>query len=183
MIWYIIGVLFVLLLYPLDIAVVSILMYVSLFPAPDCTNRMRSLSWADTNASTFGRLWGRYTPALPKHLFGLPLAPRKSLAGFLAAAITGGLTAVLFWSYLAPMAMNPEITWTWDQGVVGYGRSAAGGVVGEAVKAGMQKLGLESVHTGGIVGISVIGVVAGLVSGVAEALGTLYSPHRMNANS
>lgn len=135
-----------------------------------------SLSWADTNASTFGRLWGRYTPALPKRLFGLPLAPRKSLAGFLAASITGGLTAVVFWSYLAPMAMNPEVTWTWNQGIVGYGLSPAGDVVGEAVKAGMQKLGVESVHTGGIVGISLIGAVAALVSGVAEAIGAFFAP-------
>ncbi|OBZ66342.1 CTP-dependent diacylglycerol kinase 1 [Grifola frondosa] len=46
-IWYIIGVIFVLSVYPLDIAVVSILI----------------LSWADTAASTFGRLWGSLTPA------------------------------------------------------------------------------------------------------------------------
>jgi len=138
----------------LDIAVVSILI----------------LSWADTNASTFGRLWGRYTPALPKSLLGLPLAPRKSLAGFLAASITGGLTAVGFWSYIAPLAMNPEVTWTWGEGVVGYGRSAAGDIVGETIRAGMEKMGWGPVHTGGWIGLGVIGIVAGLVSGVAEAL-------------
>lgn len=61
------------------------------------TNR---LSWADTTASTLGRLWGRYTPPLPSHVPGirlLPFAPRKSLAGFLAAAITGALITIGFW--------------------------------------------------------------------------------------
>jgi len=128
------------------------------------------LSWADTNASTFGRLWGRYTPALPSSILGLPLAPRKSLAGFIAGSLTGGLTAMFFYSYVAPLAMNPEITWTWDQGVIGYGLPAPNDVLGDAVKNGMAKLGISAVHTGGWVGLGIIGVVAGIVSGVAEAL-------------
>jgi len=58
-IWYIIGVVFVLVSFPLDIAVVSILI----------------LSWADTNASTFGRLWGKKTRALPRSFFGFTICP------------------------------------------------------------------------------------------------------------
>ncbi|KAF2099839.1 hypothetical protein NA57DRAFT_38690 [Rhizodiscina lignyota] len=51
------------------------------------------LSWCDTAASTFGRLWGRYTPLIRKG---------KSLAGSLAAMIVGIGTAVMFWGVLAP---------------------------------------------------------------------------------
>ncbi|WVQ76943.1 hypothetical protein IAR50_006622 [Cryptococcus sp. DSM 104548] len=83
-VWYLIGVIWVLMLYPRDVAVVAIL----------------TLSWSDTTASTIGRLWGRYTPPLPSHFPGirlLPFAPRKSLAGFLAASVTGFLIGTVFW--------------------------------------------------------------------------------------
>ncbi|WRT70495.1 uncharacterized protein IL334_007493 [Kwoniella shivajii] len=83
-VWYLIGVITVLGLYPRDVAVVAIL----------------TLSWSDTTASTIGRLWGRYTKPLPSHVPGiksLKFAPRKSLAGFLAAAITGFLIGISFW--------------------------------------------------------------------------------------
>jgi len=59
-----------------------------------------SLSWSDTTASTIGRLWGKYTAPLPSHVPGvkfLPFAPRKSLAGFLAATFTGMLICLGFW--------------------------------------------------------------------------------------
>ncbi|KAF8576781.1 hypothetical protein K439DRAFT_1536138 [Ramaria rubella] len=131
-IWYILGALVALIAYPLDIAVVSILV----------------LSWADTTASTFGRLWGRYTPALPSHLpiipflptrFGLPLAPRKSLAGFIAASLTSGIVAFGFWGWLAPVR-GSEAVWTWDNPVVGgwFGLgmlSVATAIVGGVVEA------------------------------------------------
>ena len=58
------------------------------------------LSWSDTTASTIGRLWGRYTRPLPSHFPGLPFlrfAPRKSLAGFLAATFTGIMICIGFW--------------------------------------------------------------------------------------
>ena len=51
------------------------------------------LSWCDPAASTFGRLWGRYTPRIRKG---------KSLAGSIAAMTVGIGTAVLFWGVLAP---------------------------------------------------------------------------------
>jgi len=60
-IWYILGVVFVLVFFPLDIAVVSILI----------------LSWADTSASTFGRLWGKKTRALPRRFFGSAIRPTQ----------------------------------------------------------------------------------------------------------
>ncbi|KIY49692.1 hypothetical protein FISHEDRAFT_8014, partial [Fistulina hepatica ATCC 64428] len=133
-VWYILGVNFVLTFYPLDVAVASILI----------------LSWADTAASTFGRLWGAYTPRLPKRtpILRLPLAPRKSLAGFIAAAVTGSLIAFGFWTYVAPVRSG--LTWTWEQGVAS---SAAGAPIAS-----------------GWFGILAISLVAGLVSAVAEAL-------------
>ena len=127
-IWYILGVNFVLTFYPLDIATVSVFI----------------LSWADTAASTIGRMYGRYTPKLPSRLFGLPLAPRKSVAGFLAASATGAAIAVGFWGVLSHT--RPGVSWTWENGFFG-----AGG--------------------GGALGLAIIGLVAGLVTGVAEALG------------
>ncbi|KAG1763098.1 hypothetical protein EDD22DRAFT_888635 [Suillus occidentalis] len=136
-IWYILGANTALIALPLDIAVVSILI----------------LSWADTAASTFGRLWGSLTPPLPARLLGLPLAPRKSLAGFIAASLTGAAVAAGFWAYLGPMRDN--LTWSWDAGVSSTfsGGSAEGGKV-----------------FSGWVGLAVVTVCAGLVSGVAEAL-------------
>ncbi|KAF8553473.1 hypothetical protein OG21DRAFT_1414206 [Imleria badia] len=137
-IWYVLGVDAVLMALPLDIAVVSVLI----------------LSWADTAASTFGRLYGSRTPRLPKRLFGLfPLAPRKSLAGFIAASLTGAAITMGFWTLLAP-ARQHGLTWTWQEGV---SQSFMGGARGSPMFAGW-------------VGLLTIGVVAGLVTGIAEAL-------------
>ncbi|KAF6744298.1 hypothetical protein DFP72DRAFT_1095286 [Ephemerocybe angulata] len=129
-IWYILGVNFVLSCLPLDVATVSVLI----------------LSWADTAASTFGRMYGRRTPKLPPRILGLPLAPRKSTAGFIAASVTGAAIAMGFWGALAGTRHGgADAIWKWEGGVRG-----AGG--------------------GGVLGLLAIGVVAGLVSGVAEAL-------------
>ncbi|KAF8874858.1 hypothetical protein BD779DRAFT_1565442 [Infundibulicybe gibba] len=132
-IWYIIGVNTALTFYPLDIAVVAILI----------------LSWADTAASTVGRLCSSFSPALPARLplLRLPLAPRKSLAGFLAAAVTGAGVAVGLWGWVFPVLAHPRVyaAWTWD------GVSPHGGLAGWG-------------------GLAVLGAVAGLVSAVVEAL-------------
>ncbi|KAJ9640958.1 Diacylglycerol kinase [Coniosporium tulheliwenetii] len=76
-IWYLLGTWIVMRFFPKDIAVVSIML----------------LSWCDTAASTFGRLWGRYTWRVRKG---------KSAAGTIAALVCGVLTAGLFWGYVAP---------------------------------------------------------------------------------
>jgi diacylglycerol kinase (CTP) len=76
-IWYLVGAFIALRFYPKDVGVVSILL----------------LSWCDTAASTFGRLYGRYTVRLRRG---------KSLAGSLAAFATGALVAVFFWGWLVP---------------------------------------------------------------------------------
>jgi diacylglycerol kinase (CTP) len=110
-----------------------------------------SLSWADTAASTIGRLWGSRTPKLPSRLpiLRLPLSPRKSLAGFLAATMTGSLVAITWWGYFAPMRDNSaDVTWRFDTGIQSSGSFS------------------------GWTGLTLIGIVAGLVTGIAEALGT-----------
>lgn len=81
-IWYLLGVWIVLRWFPKDIGVVSVLL----------------LSWCDTAASTFGRLWGRYTPHIRRG---------KSLAGSLAALVVGVGTAVLFWGAVVPFWGEP----------------------------------------------------------------------------
>lgn len=102
---------------------------------------MLSLSWADTTASTVGRLFGARTPKLPARLplLRLPLAPRKSVAGFAAAAVTGAAIAVGFWGWVVP-SVGAQSSWHWP--------------------AASEWLGL-----------GVLGIVAGLISGVTEALG------------
>ena len=76
-IWYLMGAAVALQFFPKDVGVMSVLL----------------LSWCDTAASTFGRIFGRYT---------IRLRRGKSLAGSLAAWIVGVATAALFWGYFAP---------------------------------------------------------------------------------
>jgi len=137
-VWYILGVNFVLTFYPIDIATVAILI----------------LSWADTAASTIGRLFGSSSPRLPARLpiLRLPFAPRKSLAGFMAASITGACITIGFWGWIAHMREGDAASWVWNEGV---------------------RLGSDTASCqwiGGWTGLGIIGVAAGLVSGVAEAL-------------
>lgn len=76
-IWYLLGTWTVLNFFPKDIGVASVLL----------------LSWCDTAASTFGRLYGRYTPRIRKG---------KSLAGSAAAAAVGVVTALVWWGWIGP---------------------------------------------------------------------------------
>ena len=132
-----------------------------------------SLSWADTAASTFGRLWGSRTPPLPPRvpILGLPLAPRKSLAGFLAASITGAMIVFSFWSWLVPAVGGADPTWDFTHGVSGPGVDHS--PVGQGMKAMLRDAGFSGLPTGGWLGLAVISVVSGLVTGIAEALGAL----------
>ena len=178
-IWYILGVVFVLSQYPLDVALVSVLMCVNIHPTLlTCFTLLllNSLSWADTAASTFGRLWGRHTRPLPSRvpILGLPLAPRKSLAGFLAASITGAVIVFSLWSWLVPAVGGPEPTWDWTLGVTGPGVDHS--PIGQSVKAVLRDAGFSGLPTGGWVGLAVISIVSGLVTGIAEALGTSSFP-------
>ncbi|KAJ5492891.1 CTP-dependent diacylglycerol kinase 1 [Penicillium diatomitis] len=76
-IWYLLGAYVVLRFFPKDVGVMGVLL----------------LSWCDTAASTFGRLWGRHTPQLRRG---------KSLAGTLAAWLVGVVTAAGFWGWFVP---------------------------------------------------------------------------------
>lgn len=76
-IWYLLGAFIVLHFFPKDIGVMGVLL----------------LSWCDTAASTFGRLWGRHTARIRKG---------KSVAGTSAAWAVGVITAAAFWGYLVP---------------------------------------------------------------------------------
>ncbi|KAL1971286.1 hypothetical protein VTN77DRAFT_238 [Rasamsonia byssochlamydoides] len=76
-VWYLLGAYIVLRFFPKDVGVIGVLL----------------LSWCDTAASTFGRLYGRYT---------IRLRRGKSLAGTLAAFLTGVFTAAMFWGWFVP---------------------------------------------------------------------------------
>lgn len=133
--------------------------------------RSNSLSWADTAASTFGRLWGRYTPPLPSHILGLPLAPRKSLAGFIAAAITGAAIVFSFWTWMGEGVDVPS--WSWEQGVIGAGVDDS--IVGSTVRGWLREQGFTGVKTGGWVGLAVVSIASGLATAVAESMGAFLN--------
>lgn len=112
------------------------------------------LSWCDSAASTFGRLWGKYTPRVRKG---------KSLAGSLAAFTMGCASSVLFWGLIAPAA--PEGLST------GVNSFAFDGTLTLPLML-RETLGLSEPQatTTGKVALSVISVVAGVVASVSEAI-------------
>ncbi|KAI0301288.1 hypothetical protein BC826DRAFT_1101912 [Russula brevipes] len=147
-IWYIIGVVVVLSLYPRDVA-------------PLLGGHRRFNIWP---------LMGSRTPPLPSRIpiLGLPLAPRKSLAGFLAASITGAVIVFSFWSWLVPLVGGAGPAWDWTRGVSGPGIDHSR--LGQSVKAMLGVAGFDGLPTGGWMGLAIISVVSGLVTGIAEAL-------------
>jgi len=109
------------------------------------------LSWCDTAASTFGRLWGRYTPRIRKG---------KSLAGTIACFVLGVFAAVFFWGYVAPRTDG-----RYDQGVNSFAfegrltlpepaREALGLSVKEATITGPLAVAVMSLASGLIVSVS-----------------------------
>ncbi|KAG6008512.1 hypothetical protein E4U21_004352 [Claviceps maximensis] len=81
-IFYLLGAWAVLFFLPKDVGAMSVLL----------------LSWCDAAASTFGRLWGQYTPRLRRG---------KSLAGSLAAFLVGVATSFFWYGWLVP-ALGPK---------------------------------------------------------------------------
>ncbi|CAI7627284.1 unnamed protein product [Penicillium glandicola] len=130
-IWYLLGAYVALRFFPKDVGVMSVLL----------------LSWCDTAASTFGRLYGRYTPRL---------RPGKSLAGTMAAWLMGVVTAAAFWGWFVPyigaFANDPEDAFMFTgrlnllpncvRGLLGWGPSDS------AVITGPVALGVMSVVSG-----------------------------------
>ncbi|KAJ7429564.1 hypothetical protein B0H11DRAFT_2166943 [Mycena galericulata] len=147
--WYILGVNFALTFYPIDVATVAILI----------------LSWADTAASTLGRMYGPRTPPLPSSVslawlptrLRLPFAPRKSTAGFVAACVTGGLVALVFWGGIAGEGRIKGVA---EMRAVAEGVGTHGGAQTTPARFGV----------GGWLGLVAVVLCAGVVSGVAEAL-------------
>ncbi|GAA5850311.1 hypothetical protein JCM8547_001827, partial [Rhodosporidiobolus lusitaniae] len=91
--YYLIGVLICLSFYPRDIAVLSVI----------------QLSLCDTTASVFGRLFGRYTPKLP--FAGTLFGAKKSLAGTVAAVVTGTAASYVFWTRFAAWGDEGDVSW------------------------------------------------------------------------
>jgi diacylglycerol kinase (CTP) len=125
-VWYLVGTITVLAVFPKDVATLSILL----------------LSWCDTAASTFGRLWGRYTPAIRKG---------KSLAGSLAAAVVGALSAVVWWGWIVP-------------GTQSFPDDPVGGVMW----AGRLAIGNAEI-TGGVA-LAAMSILTGIVASASEML-------------
>jgi diacylglycerol kinase (CTP) len=125
-VWYLVGTITVLAIFPKDVATLSILL----------------LSWCDTAASTFGRLWGRYTPSLRRG---------KSLAGSLAAAVVGALSAAMWWGCVVP-------------GTQSFPDDPVGGVMWAG------RLGIGSAEISGGLALAAMSILTGIVASASEVL-------------
>ncbi|KAM3425171.1 hypothetical protein BST61_g7130 [Cercospora zeina] len=121
-----------------DVAVVSVLL----------------LSWCDTAASTFGRLWGKYTPRIRRG---------KSLAGSLAAFVVGVASALLFWGLVA--SKTPE---EYNQGVNSF--AFQGVLTLPAPAREYLRLNLKQATIAGPVALGAMAVVSGLIASISEAI-------------
>lgn len=112
------------------------------------------LSWCDTAASTFGRLWGKYTPRVRRG---------KSLAGSMAAFTFGVGAAVLFWGLVA--GNSPE---EYSTGVNSFSFQGSLTLPNQA----REYLGLsaERATISGWQALSVMSVISGLVASISEAI-------------
>lgn len=131
-VWYLVGTITVLTVFPKDIAVLSIML----------------LSWCDTAASTFGRAWGRYTPRIRRG---------KSVAGSLASFIVGALTAAIFFGYIVPTTNTWEddpaaaVTWAGRLALEGVGEIRGGWALGIiSVLTGLCASASEAVDAWGL---------------------------------
>jgi diacylglycerol kinase (CTP) len=97
-IWYLVGLIFVFLLFPKDISLLAVLL----------------LSWADTSASTIGRKYGKYTVKIGN----------KSLAGSLAAFGTGVFSSWLLYKQFVPLYnynnLPGDIMWSPQSSAVSF---------------------------------------------------------------
>ncbi|KAF9700035.1 hypothetical protein EKO04_001330 [Ascochyta lentis] len=134
---YLLGAWIVMRFCPKDVGVMSILL----------------LSWCDTAASTFGRLWGHLTPKVRKG---------KSLAGTIAACVTGIITAVLWWGWLGPLYSE-----------LNHGDNAFAFQGALVLPAPVQQsLGLSAAQSSitGHTALGVMSLVTGVIASGSEAL-------------
>jgi len=123
---------------PKDVAVMSIVL----------------LSWCDTAASTFGRLYGRYTPRVRKG---------KSLAGSIAAFVVGIGAAVLFWGVIAP-----SVPQSWNQN---ENRFAFGGHLTLPLQVRQWfNISKKQATVDGSLALLIVSIWSGLVASVSEAI-------------
>ena len=132
-IWYLLGAWTVLRWFPPDVAVMSVLL----------------LSWCDTAASTFGRLYGRFTPRLRRG---------KSVAGSAAAVVVGAMTAVVFWGWAVP-------TYGFNEGFLFRGELRVPVMVREPLR-----LTSERGTVGGWVALGVVSLISGIVASASEVV-------------
>lgn len=135
-IFYLLGGWIVLQFLPKDVGVVSVLL----------------LSWCDTAASTFGRLWGRYTPRIRKG---------KSLAGSLAAFLVGIASCYIWWGYVIPV-YGPKVG---DEGMMFQGTLRLPETLRELV--GLSK---EQATITGSLALGVMSIFSGFIAAAAEVV-------------
>ncbi|KAL8279997.1 hypothetical protein RQP46_007578 [Phenoliferia psychrophenolica] len=140
--YYLVGILICLTFYPRDIACLCVVI----------------LSLCDTSASVFGRIFGRYTPPLP--FSGTLFGAKKSLAGTLAAVLTGTLTSYIWWSQYSSLGDEGDLSWV-------PGRIASGwkGPFGGADPTFFPRLP----NPESTLSLEALSVMCGVVAGVAEA--------------
>ena len=112
------------------------------------------LSWCDTAASTFGRLWGKYTPRIRRG---------KSLAGTLACFVVGVATAVLFWG-----VVKPRMDDGFDEGVNSF--AFEGTLTLPAIAREKLGLGLKEATIDGELALAVLSIITGFVVSASEAI-------------
>lgn len=112
------------------------------------------LSWCDTAASTFGRLWGKYTPRIRRG---------KSLAGTLACCAVGVATAVLFWGVIAS-----RMTEGFDEGDNRF--AFQGTLTLPPVVREKLGLGLRQATIDGPLALAVLSIITGVVVSASEAI-------------
>ena len=132
-IFYLVGAWAVLYFFPKDVGVMGTLL----------------LSWCDTAASTFGRLYGRYTPRIRRG---------KSLAGSLAAFLVGVGTAAWFWGWLVPtygpMPGDETFMFTGSLRLPSILTDAVGLTQAQATVSGGLALGIMSIWSGLVASLS-----------------------------
>lgn len=133
-IWYLLGAWTVLRFMPKDVGVMGVLL----------------LSWCDTAASTFGRLYGRYTPRIRKG---------KSVAGSTAAAVVGVVTAGMFWGWALPR-------YGFDQDFMFRGELR----LPDVVKEGLGWTGEGQGTVGGWAALGIVSIWSGFVASASEVV-------------
>lgn len=134
-IWYLLGAWTVLYFFPKDVGVMGVLL----------------LSWCDTAASTFGRLYGRYTPRIRRG---------KSLAGSAAAAMVGALTAGFFWGWMVPR-------YRFDEGFMFSGTLTLPAIVREGLLGWTAKC---QGSVDGWIALGIVGLWSGFVASASEVV-------------